>query len=425
MKKIVILILFIVGLTGAIKSEEIDTDTIAVASTEVQAFDTENAIQNYLNTMSPEEKEKSDAYFEGGYWLLIVGLIMEIIVAWIFLSLGLSKWIKKMASRFKNINLQNLAYAFMYLLFAYILSFPLNIYTSFFREHKFDLSNMTFGEWLSEDLIGLAMMIVVGSLLLMVLYIVIRKVQKSWWIWGSAILTLFLIFAMFVSPVFISPIFNDYKPLEEGEVREEILSMARANGVPADNVYMFDASKQSSRISANVSGLGSTIRISLNDNLLNQCSIEEIKAVMAHELGHYVLNHIYEMIIYFGLIIFIGFAFINWLFKKAINKYGDKWGVNSIADIGGLPLFIFLFSFYFFIATPVTNNIIRSNEVEADYFGLNTAREPDGFASVAMKLSTYRKINPGKWEEIIFFDHPSGNTRVSTAMKWKAENLEE
>jgi STE24 endopeptidase len=146
---------------------------------------------------------------------------------------------------------------------------------------------------------------------------------------------------------------------------------------------------------------------------------------MAHELGHYVLNHIYEMIIYFGLIIFIGFAFINWLFKKVIHKYGDKWGVNSIADIGGLPLFIFLFSFYFFIATPVTNNIIRSNEVEADYFGLNTAREPDGFASVAMKLSTYRKINPGKWEEIIFFDHPSGNTRVSTAMKWKAENLKE
>ena len=425
MKRILILIIVIVGFFGTIKSEELFTDTLTVAQTEIQNFNADEATQNYLNTMSPEEKEKSDTYFEGGYWLLIVGLIMEIIVAWIFLSLGLSKWIKKLASRFKNINLQNLAYAFMYLLFAYILSIPLNIYTSFFREHKFDLSNMTFGEWLSEDLIGLAMMIVVGSLLLMILYIAIRKVQKSWWIWGSAILTLFLIFAMFVSPVFISPIFNDYKPLEEGEVRDEILSMARANGVPADNVYMFDASKQSSRISANVSGLGSTIRISLNDNLLNQCSIEEIKAVMAHELGHYVLNHIYEMIIYFGLIIFIGFAFINWLFKKAINKYGDKWNVNSIADIGGLPLFLFLFSFYFFIATPVTNNIIRSNEVEADYFGLNTAREPDGFASVAMKLSTYRKINPGKWEEIIFFDHPSGNTRVSTAMKWKAENLEE
>jgi STE24 endopeptidase len=425
MKKIVILIIVVVGFFGTIKSEELVPDTLNVAQTEIQNFNADAATQNYLNTMSPEEKEKSDAYFEGGYWLMIVGLIMEIIVAWIFLSLGLSKWIKKIATRFKKINLQNLAYAFMYLLFAYILSFPLNIYTSFFREHKFDLSNMTFGEWLSEDLIGLAMMIVVGSLLLMALYIAIRKVQKSWWIWGSAILTLFLILAMFVSPIFISPIFNDYKPLEEGEVRDEILSMARANGVPADNVYMFDASKQSSRISANVSGLGSTIRISLNDNLLNQCSIEEIKAVMAHELGHYVLNHIYEMIIYFGLIIFIGFAFINWLFKKVIHKYGDKWGVNSIADIGGLPLFIFLFSFYFFIATPVTNNIIRSNEVEADYFGLNTAREPDGFASVAMKLSTYRKINPGKWEEIIFFDHPSGNTRVSTAMKWKAENLKE
>jgi len=425
MKKILILILFIAGFIGTIKSEELTSDTLVIAQTEIQAFDADNAIQEYLNAMTPEEKEKSDAYFEGGYWLMVVSFILEIIVAWIFLSLGLSKWIKKIASKFRNINLQNLTYAFMYLLFAYILSFPLNIYTSFFREHKFDLSNMTFGEWLSEDLIGLALMIIVGSLLLMALYIVIRKVQKSWWIWGSGILTLFLIISIFIGPVFISPIFNEYKPLEEGEVRDEILSMARANGVPADNVYMFDASKQSSRISANVSGIGSTIRISLNDNLLNQCSVEEIKAVMAHELGHYVLNHIYEMIIYFGLIIFIGFAFINWLFAKAINKYGSKWGITSISDIGGLPLFIFLFSFYFFIATPVTNNIIRSNEVEADYFGLNTAREPDGFASVAMKLSTYRKINPGKTEEVIFFDHPSGNTRVTTAMKWKAENLKE
>ncbi len=387
-------------------------------------FDTDSAINEYLSVLTAEEKEKSDRYFEGGYWLILIEFLVVLIIAWVFLSLGLSKWIKRIVFKFKNVNVRNLFYTIFYFLFAYLLSFPLNIYVSFFREHRYGLSNMNFGEWLTEDLIGLVLLLIAGSLLIMALYIAIRKVQKNWWIWGSGVLTLFLILTIFIAPVFISPLFNEYKPLEEGKIKDEILSMARANGVPAKNVYQFDASKQSNRISANVSGIGSTIRISLNDNLLNQCSLEEIKAVMAHELGHYVLNHIYEMIIYFSIIIFIGFAFINWVFKKAIAKYGKKWKIDGLSDIGGLPLFILLFSFYFFIATPVTNNIIRSNEVEADYFGLNTAQEPDGFASVAMKLSTYRKINPGKFEEFIFFDHPSGKSRVTVAMQWKSEHLE-
>ena len=386
-------------------------------------FDTDSAINEYLSVLTAEEKEKSDSYFEGGYWLILIEFLVVLMIAWVFLFLGLSKWIKRIVFRFKNVNVKNLFYTIFYFLFAYLLSFPLNIYVSFFREHKYGLSNMTFGEWLTEDLIGLVLLLIAGSLLIMGLYIAIRKVQKNWWIWGSGVLTLFLVLMIFIAPVFISPLFNEYKPLEEGKIKDEILSMARANGVPAKNVYQFDASKQSNRISANVSGIGSTIRISLNDNLLNQCSLEEIKAVMAHELGHYVLNHFYEMIIYFSIIIFIGFAFINWVFKKAIAKYGKKWKIDGLSDIGSLPLFILLFSFYFLIATPVTNNIIRSNEVEADYFGLNTAQEPDGFASVAMKLSTYRKINPGKFEEFIFFDHPSGKSRVTVAMQWKSEHL--
>ncbi len=425
MKKIVILALILYASSSGIFSNTLNNDGISTISPDSSIFNVEESINNYLDLLTPEQKEKSDTYFEGGYWLLLVGFLVEIIVAWIFLSLGLSKWIKRTASRFKNINIQNLSYALFYFLFAYIISFPLNIYSNFFREHKFGLSNMNFGAWLSEDLTGFLITFIILSLLIMLLYIAIRKVQKNWWIWGSGILVVFLIIGMFIGPVFISPIFNDYTPVEDGIVKEKILSMAKANGVPVDNVYQFDASKQSNRISANVSGIGSTIRISLNDNLLNQCSIEEIKAVMAHELGHYVLNHVYEMIIYFSMIIFIGFAFINWLFKKAISKYGQKWNINGLSDIGGLPLFVLLFSFYFFIITPVTNNIIRSNEVEADYFGLNTAREPDGFASVSMKLSTYRKINPGKFEEVFFYDHPSGKTRVTNAMVWKAEHLED
>ncbi|GAB1446196.1 MAG: M48 family metallopeptidase [Cyclobacteriaceae bacterium] len=401
----------------------LQSDSIAQASSQVISFDVEKETQKYIDTLTPAQKEKSDSYFEGGYWLLLWSLLYGIAVAWIFLTKGLSIRIKSIASKVKNINLQNAIYFMLYFIAAYILSFPLNYYKNFYREHQYDLSNLSIGAWMGEEMIGLILMTIFGSIILAILYMIMRKVKEKWWIWGGLVTFCFLVFIMFIGPVFISPLFNDYKSLEEGPVRESILSMARANSVPADNVYQFDASKQSDRISANVSGIGSTIRVSLNDNLLNRCTPEEIKAVMGHELGHYVLNHGPENLIYFSLIIIIGFAFVHWSFQKTVIKWGDNWKLKDISDVAGFPLFVILFAVYLFLATPFLNSIIRSAEMESDVFGLNAAHEPDGFASVAMKLSEYRKINPGYWEEIIFFDHPSGHTRVHTAMKWKAENL--
>ena len=144
---------------------------------------------------------------------------------------------------------------------------------------------------------------------------------------------------------------------------------------------------------------------------------------MGHELGHYVLNHIPKMLVFFGLLIGLGFWLVNWAFAALVARYGPRWDVAGLADVGGLPLAIALFAFFSFLATPVFNTIIRTNEQEADLFGLNAARQPDAFANVALKLSEYRKINPAPLEEMLFFDHPSGHTRVQTAMRWKAEHL--
>lgn len=423
MKYLLLITAIIFSSYSSFGATTLQSDTLVQASSHVTSFDVEKETQKYIDTLTPEQKAKSDAYFEGGYWLLLWSLLYGIAVAWMFLSKGLSSKIKGIAAKVKNINLQNAVYFILYFISAYLLSFPLNYYKNFHREHQYDLSNLTFGAWMREEMIGLAIMIVFGSILMALLYMAMRKVKERWWIWGGVVTFCFLVFIMFIGPVFISPLFNKYKSLEEGPVREAILSMARANSVPADNVYEFDASKQSDRISANVSGIGSTIRVSLNDNLLNRCTPEEVKAVMGHELGHYVLNHGPEDLIYFSLIIIIGFAFVNWSFQKCINTWGGKWNIKDISDVVGFPLFVILLSAYIFLATPFLNSVVRSAEMEADVFGLNAAREPDGFASVAMKLSEYRKIDPGYWEEIIFFDHPSGHTRVHTSMKWKAENL--
>jgi STE24 endopeptidase len=197
--------------------------------------------------------------------------------------------------------------------------------------------------------------------------------------------------------------------------------MARANGIPADNVYVFDASKQSKRISANVSGMFGTVRISLNDNLMNRATPEEIRAVLGHEMGHYVLNHVYKGVLYFAVIIVVGFAVARWAFDRLAARGGERWGIRGVADVAGLPLLAVIFSAYLFVLTPVLNTMVRSAEAEADMFGLNAAREPDGFAQAAVDLSEYRKMHPGPIEEFIFFDHPSGWNRIHRAMVWKGE----
>ncbi|HEX8350085.1 MAG TPA: M48 family metallopeptidase [Hymenobacter sp.] len=386
-------------------------------------FDVEAATQRYLNTLTPAQKAKSDAYFEGGYWLLLGGLLYDLAMAGVFLGLGLSARMRRWLQRIRNENLRNLLHAALYLVLAAVLSFPWTVYTSFFREHQYGLSNQTFGAWFSEALTSLALSVVIGSVLLMLLYMAIRRVGASWWLWGTGLIVIFLVIGVFLAPIFISPLFNKYTPLPPSPVRESILSMARANLVPATNVYLVDASRQSKRISANVSGLGSTIRVSLNDNLLKRSTPAEIQSVMGHELGHYVLNHIVKGLIFFSLLILLGFAFVSWAFRRLAARYGSRWGVTGLADTTGLPLLLVLFSVYGFLITPATNSITRVSEMEADQFGLNAARQPDGFASIAMKLSEYRKISPGYWEETLFFDHPSGHTRVHTAMKWKAEHL--
>ena len=200
--------------------------------------------------------------------------------------------------------------------------------------------------------------------------------------------------------------------------------MARANGIPAKDVYEFDASRQSNRVSAHVSGFANTMRISLNDNLINRCTLAEIQTTMGHEMGHYVLNHEYKGLVMVGVVIAIGFAFLNWGINLALARWGAAWEIRGITDVAVLPLAAIVLSFFFFLTTPVNNTITRTMEFEADMYGLNAARQPDAEANVDMFLGEYRKLDPGAVEEFVFYDHPSGRTRITAAMRWKAEHPE-
>jgi STE24 endopeptidase len=394
------------------------------ATENVSAVNPAAATQAWLATVPRDQREKSDAYFEGGYWLLLWNFLLAAAISILLLESRISARLRDFAERateFKS--LQVAWYAIPYFLIVAAVSFPLNVYETFFREHHYGFATQSFVAWFREQLVGFCLTIIGGTVLLIALYAVFRRAPRTWWVWATAVVVMFLFAVLFIAPVFIEPLFNTYKPLMQPEIKDPILAMARANQIPTKQVFEVDASRQTTRVSANVAGFLGTTRIALNDNLLKQCSLPEIRAVMAHEMGHYVLNHGVKLLTYAGIFILIGFALTREFFDAAAKRCGARWRVRGIADPAGLPLLVLILSTLLFVATPFLNTVVRVTEREADAFGINTSREPDGMAKVALKLGAYRKLDPTPLEEFIFFDHPSGRARIRMAMDWKAANL--
>jgi STE24 endopeptidase len=387
-------------------------------------FDATVATNAYLAQIPADKTARSDAYFEGGYWLILWDFLYGVVVALLLLNLRWSARMRDLServTRFKPVH--TFVYWLQYLVLTTILTFPLTVYEDYFREHKYGLATQTFGPWMGDQMKGLGVGLVLGGLLAMLLFGVVRRLPRTWWIWGAAVTTVFLIFTVLITPVYIIPIFNKVTRLDDPKIVDPILSLARANGIPARDVYTMDASRQSTRMSANVSGFANTMRITLNDNLLRRGSPEEIQAVMGHEMGHYVLNHIYKGIMFSLILIVLAFACLRWGLDWTLKRWGEKWQIRGVGDTAVLPLVLLLASIFGFVTTPVTNSATRTQEYEADMYGLNTSRQPDGFAQGAIHLGEYRKMSPGPIEEWIFFDHPSGRNRIYAAMRWKAENL--
>ena len=388
------------------------------------AFDVDRATAAWLDTLSPEQRSLSDAYFEGGYWLQLWHFLYDgvAVLAALLLS-GLSVRMRNLAERISKRPLINVAiYGALFVVATFVLGLPLAIYSNFTREHQYGLSNLSLAGWFGEQLIGLALSVVLGSVVISLLYAGIRRAGARWWVWATGGAFLFSLFLTMIQPVFIAPLFNDYKPLPDGPTRDGLLSLARANEIPTQHLEWFDASKQTTRISANVSGMFGVTRISLNDNLLNKTSLPEIKAVLGHEMGHYVLNHLFKLTVYSSLLYGIAFAAVHVGLEHALGRWSARLGLRGRPDPAALPLLVGIFSIVWFLLTPLINTVVRTTEAEADAFGLNAAREPQGFAMASMRLSTYRKLTPGALEEFLFYDHPSGYDRVHRSMIWLKEN---
>jgi STE24 endopeptidase len=222
---------------------------------------------------------------------------------------------------------------------------------------------------------------------------------------------------MLLGPVLIEPLFNKFEPVPTGAVRNALQSMAADAGIAADRIFLFDGSRQSNNFTANVSGIGSSARVAISDVALKAASLDEVKAVTGHEIGHYVLHHVWQGMALSVLLITLGFLLIDRLYPIAARTLGSDAGMT---DARGLPVLLLMLTLLGLVGTPINNTVTRRSEAEADRYSLRTVNLPDALAGALVKTAEYRYPRPGALEEWLFYSHPSVERRVRTAMEWKA-----
>ena len=384
-------------------------------------FDPAAATQAYLAVLPPEAHAKATAYTQGGHWVLLWAALVAVAVAWLVLKSGvlvkLRSGIEAKKSR------PWLAVAAVVVVDAVIeglLTLPWSAYEDWWRQKAYGLTSQAFGGWLGETLMMIGISLVMTTILVSGLYALMRKAPKTWWAWGGALVAVAFMGIMVISPVFIEPLFNTYTPAPAGSVRDTVVTMANANGVPSDKIYVYNGSKQSNRYTANVSGLFGTARVAMSDTMFKQgADLAEVRGVVGHEMGHYVHMHSIWLASAFGILALVLFFIVDRLFAPVARLVGAQ-GVTGIADPAGLPVIWIIIAVVGLLATPITSSLVRVAETDADKFSLEHFNEPDGLAKALVKTIEYRAATPSKLEEVLFYDHPSVGSRVRMAMDWKA-----
>ncbi|THD82697.1 MAG: M48 family peptidase [Phenylobacterium sp.] len=387
----------------------------------IQGFNPAAATAAYLAQLPPELHAKAKAYTQGGHWLLLWGAVVAVIVALIILRSGVLVRVRNGVERGKPRPwLAVAAVIAVSSLAELVLGLPWDAYSSWWREKSYGLTSQPFAGWLSEHLLGAVISIVLLVILASLVYALIRRAPRTWWLWATGVVTLGFFAFNVLQPILIEPLFNTYTPAPPGAMRDTVVAMAKQAGVPSDKILIYNGSKQSNRYSANVAGAFGTARVAMSDVMFKKdADLAEVRAVVGHEMGHYVLGHWGWLTFALGVVTLIGLFLVDRLFGLVLRLTGAK-GVSGLADPAGYPVVGILLAVLGLLGTPIVNSVIRITEAQADHFSLVNFNEPDGLARALVKTIEYRYDSPGRLEEVIFYDHPAVARRIRAAMDWKA-----
>lgn len=369
-----------------------------------------------IDSLGPEALTKAQAYTTGNHWLLLIGAIVSILIAWVIVRFKLLDRVADKVSGWK-FAFSTIAVSAAFFAISDLLELPWTIYTDWQRQHAYGLSKQPLGDFMGQWAIGEAVSLVLGALFMWGIYSLIRKTGARWWLWGGGFTAIVVLLTLLAAPSLIEPLFNKYQPVPAGPVLTALEEIADDVGIPHDRIFMFDGSRQSERFTANVAGIGPTARIAISDVALKEATLAEVRAVTGHEAGHYKLGHVWRAAVIMPLLAMLFFFLLNRLFAPTARLLGSD---ATLGEPRGLPVFMVVGSIVGLLITPITNNLTRIGEKEADAYSLKTVNEPDALATALVKTAEYRYPRPSALQEFLFYTHPSVENRVLKAMEWKA-----
>lgn len=383
------------------------------------AFDPEAATRAYIDGLGAEALAKAAAYTASSEWMILGGLVVTLVVTLILVRLKLTNRIWARLER-RGWALRTLLTVAGFSVASTVLGLPWTIYSDWWHEKSYGLTSQPLGDFLSQGAIAMTISTVMGSLFLLGVYALMRRTGQTWWLWSAGLAAAAVSAGLLLAPSLIEPLFNQYKPIPEGPVRDAVLDMARQVDIPADRIFIYDGSRQSNNFTANVSGIGSAARIAISDVALKQASLDEVRAVTGHEIGHYVLGHVWRSVGVLSLLVVVLFFLADRLHPRLARALGSP--TTDISDPRGLPVLMLVLSILGTLALPVTNALTRIGESEADAYSLQMVNLPDALAGALVKTAEYRYPRPHPLQEMLFYTHPSVERRVRSAMEWKAKH---
>jgi STE24 endopeptidase len=382
-------------------------------------FNPEAATRAYIDGLGAEALAKSAAYTIDGHWMILWGLLVSALATFIIVRLKVTDRIWA-ALESRGWGLRTFLTGVGFFIVSAIITLPWSIWEEWGHERAYDRTQQPLADFLMQDAIGIAIGTIGGGLFFLGIYALIRRTGKRWWLWSGGFSAIVVSLVLLASPTLIEPLFNDYKPIPAGPVRDAVLAMARQVDIPADRIFIYDGSRQSNNFTANVSGVGSAARIAISDVALKQASLDEVRAVTGHEIGHYVLGHVWRAVVVLSVLAMVFFFLADRLFARFAKVFGSQ--ASEIGDPRGLPVLIFVLSFLGIFAVPINNSLIRIGESEADAYSLQMVNLPDALSGALVKTAEYRYPRPAPLQELLFYSHPSVERRVRTAMEWKASH---
>jgi STE24 endopeptidase len=364
----------------------------------------------------PPPSVKAVRYFRSGNAIWIVEQLLALALPLLLLFSGTSAWLRTLASQLGRGRFYPtlVIYLILLSLLLFLVELPLSYFVGFAREHAYGLSDQKLSKWVSDQLKALGVGLVVGALVLWVPYWLLGKSPQRWWLWTGMLALPFYTLTLVIAPLWIAPLFNKFGPMQDKALEATVLATAARAGVEGARVFQVDKSVDTKKVNAYVTGVGKSKRIVLWDTLLGKLSPTQTRFVVGHELGHYVLGHVWRSVLISSLLTLLGLFGAHLLAGFMLTRYGARMGFDRLSDLASLPLLMLLLTVFSLAISPAALALSRHHEREADRFGLELTHDNHAAATafVALQQENLAVPRPGLLYKIFRASHPPIGERV-------------